>query len=191
MKYIFNILALTILVLSISCEKQEHIGIANNDGTVKITLRSAQMENVGATKSISQLPDEGCDTDYRVRDYWFIQYSSDGSIVGDAKYVEVTGTGDYQTPVLRPEGNNKYYCIFIANTHNPNLNLEFEGYKGTLAAMTQFYKNIESLEDTYNKDHEDIIMSGITTLGANDTELYCKLFRNIAKVTGQLKNNAG
>lgn len=189
MRSLFNIFAVILMLLFVSCDKNEHIGSIATDGRIDVILKSADFENIGTTKSIDQLPDEGVDADYRVKDYWILQYASDGSFIDNAKYIEVVEGEDYKTPVVLPEGDNKYYCLFIANTHNPNLDAEFEPYKGSLASMAKFYRTISTLDDTYNIDEQDLVMSGITQLASTDTQLYCKLYRNIAKVTVQLTNS--
>lgn len=188
MRSLFNIVAVALVVLVVSCEKNEQIPANGTSGSINIILKSAQMENAIGTKSLDKLPDEGTGTDYRVKDYWLIQYASDGKIIGDAKYIETVEGEDYKTPVIIPEGDDIYYCLFIANTHNPELNADFEEYKSTLASMTGFYKNISSLDDTYNVAGEDLIMSGIAKLASTDTQLYCKLYRNIAKITVKITN---
>lgn len=193
MRSLFNILVLALIVLLVSCEKHEQIPENGTNGTINIILKSSQMEDAMFTKAINQLPEEGTESGYKVKDYWFLQYSSNGELVGDAKYIEVAQDEEYKTPVLMPQEGNQYYCLFIANTHNPDLNnpessTGFYQYKGSLASMTNFYKKISSLEDTYNVNEQDLIMSGITKLEPDDTVIYCKLFRNIAKVTVNLTN---
>ena len=194
MRYLFNISAILLMILSVSCEKQEQIVGDGTNESINIVLKCARMESAGSTKSLTQIPDEGTGSGYRVKDYWILQYSSSGDFIDEsAKYVEVTGNSGYKTPVIMPNQGEAYYCLFIANTHNPNLDTEFDGYKHSLASMTKFYKNISDLEDTYNAQAEepDLVMSGISKLNYGATELSCKLYRNIAKLTVELKNNEG
>ncbi|MBE6224570.1 MAG: DUF4906 domain-containing protein [Bacteroidales bacterium] len=192
MRYLYNILAVSLLALLVSCEKHEQIGGYGNDGKVKITLKCAQMESVGGTKSLNpgNLPDEGTGTDYKVKDYWVLQYTSGGVYIDkSAKYVEVSAEEETKTPAIMPLEGEYYYCLFIANTHNPELDKDFEDFKGSLSEMTGFYKSISSLEETYNVTDNDLIMSGVAKLEYGATELKCFLYRNIAKVTVTLKNN--
>ena len=199
MRYLLNILAISMLAVFVSCEKQEQTGLNGTDGNLKITLKCAQLENVGGTKSLDKenLPDEGTDTDYRVKDYWFFEYRSDGTYIDNsAKYIVVGSEEETKTPVVMPQEGEVYYCLFIANTHNqelfdPSINPEFEKYlreDKTLAGMAQFNKIISSLEETYNVAEKDLVMSGVAELKYQANELKCFLYRNIAKVTVKLIN---
>ncbi len=189
MKSLLNILAIFLLLSVTSCEKHEHIVNYGKDGELNIVLSCANMERSGNTKSIQNIPDEGTAQDYHVKDYWLIQYNANGEYIeNSAKYVEASDNTQNRTGALLPKEGEIYYCLFIANTHNPNFFTQMAEYIGTLNSMTQFYKNIASLDDTYNKTEGDLIMSGIAELKSGASELICKLYRNIAKLTVTIKN---
>ena len=195
MKSLLNILAISLIFVLAGCEKHEKIGEFGNEGGVNIILKCIGLESPGSTKSIDegQMPDEGTGNGYKVKDYWVLQYTSGGDFIENSdKYVSVEdGQENYKTPVIMPTEGNAYYCLFIANTHNPELDKEFDEWKGSLSSMRNFYKNIEKLEDTYNIAEKDLIMSGIAELPYGATELYCRLYRNIAKITVELINKEG
>lgn len=196
MRYLYNILAILLLAIFVSCEKQEQVGGYDTDGKLNITLKCVQMESAEATKFLeTPLPDEGTGTDYKVQDYWILQYDSKGNYINNsAQYVVAGSEEEGKTAVVMPEKNQMNYCLFIANTHDPNLSSDFEEFQGSFAAMTQFYNSITSLEETYSvtdKGDKDLIMSGIAELESGAKELKCFLYRNIAKVTVTLDNLKG
>ena len=195
MKSLLNILAISLVFVLVACEKHENYGQNLTDGKVSIKLKCTQLESIGSTKALDQLPDEGIATGYMVKDYWILQYDSNGEFIDkSAQYIKVEeGQNEYWTPVILPKEGEEQYCLFLANTHNPVLDKddEFKKYHSSLSEMAKFYKSITSLEDTYNVAENDLVMSGIAILKYGDTELNCKLYRNIAKVTITLKNNDG
>lgn len=193
MKSLLNILAISLIFALVSCEKQENFMQNSTDGKVSIRLKCTPLESTGSTKALDQIPNEGLATGYMVKDYWILQYTSDGDYIDkSAQYIVVEDNQlEYWTPVILPKEDEEQYCLFIANTHNPVLDKEFEQYKGTLSEMTKFYKGIQSLDQTYNAAENDLVMSGVALFKFGDTELNCKLYRNIAKVTIELNNCNG
>lgn len=138
--------------------------------------------------------EEGTDPEYKVSDFWLIQYNHLGEQISSARYYEKSEfeSGTLSVPVILPADGITYKCVIIANTHS-------EGFGTTLKTATTLdklralYREITVQNDfsiTAADGKRDLLMNCVVDITSATTELNCDLYRNIAKLTLTLTNDA-
>ena len=140
--------------------------------------------------------DECTEKNYKVSDFWLLQYDADGKLVNaDGKpakqYItkEALATKDNKLDIQLPN-NGSYKCVMIANTHDEHLfNSNNKKKYESLDMLKKFTKDVKSFEDTYNnKGKEELYMSYFTEVHNTTKKIVCKFKRNVAKLTVKLNN---
>jgi len=161
------------------------------------TFGAAEAEETAATRAIN--PDEmeeGTGDDYKVTDFWLLQYNHNGSQIGSARYYRMDefDGGDLSVPVILPsESGITYRCVIIANTHSEGFGITL-GQATTLdklKALCQTVVNQDNLSNETTTGKRDLLMNCVVDITSATTQLDCDLYRNVAKLTLKLTNKAG
>lgn len=173
--------------------------------------RSANVQlNVSTASEQGEAPDtraiqpksvnEGTDANYTVSDFWLLEYGADGNLMkvdGSpmVQYITMTELKSNENKLniqLPSEGSSDIYkCVMIANTHDKDFFKKDDTTPyNTLEKLKGFTKDITSFEDTYNSTGgtKDLYLSCVAEVNSTSTSLNCKFYRNVAKLTLQLKN---
>ena len=166
-------------------------------GKRAVTFGAAEAEETATTRAID--PDEmeeGTGSDYKVTDFWLLQYNHNGSQIGSARYYRMDefDGGNLSVPVILPaESGITYRCVIIANTHSEGFGITL-GQATTLdklKALCQSVLNQESLSNETASGKRDLLMNCVVDITSATTQLDCDLYRNVAKLTLNLTNKAG
>lgn len=198
------VLALSVL-LAASCtdESVEQSRPVEEGQEVMVGLSiSAAPESRGmpGTRAIEEeTVDEGTGTDYKILDFWLLEYNQNGLLIGSPRYYVMSELGEpgeenIFIPVIRPaEAGTEYRCVLLANTHSPAFSATLAG-ANTLGKLKTLYKNVRNLSDMYSPENGagtgDLFMSGEVPVRHDTEKLDCQLYRNIAKLTLKLTNAA-
>ena len=191
------VLALSVL-LAASCadESVESRPVEEGQEAMVGLSISAAPESRGmpGTRAIDEeTVDEGTGTDYKILDFWLLEYNQNGLLIGSPRYYVMSELGEeIYLPIIRPaEAGTEYRCMLLANTHSPAFSATLAGAT-TLDKLKTIYKNIRNLSDMYNPGNGtgtgDLFMSGEVPVQHDTEKLDCQLYRNIAKLTLKLTN---
>ena len=195
-------LALAVLMIA-SCteEKFDQPRSADEGREAMVTLRlSTAPETTGmpGTRGIeNETIDEGTDPDYKVEDFWLVQYNGAGYMLGSPRYFtkrDFAGDKEITIPVILPTVDNiAYKCVIIANTHS-------EGFHSTLtnantidklkaiAVPVKEQKDLFITDSESGDSHKCLLMNSVTEVTNQTERLDCELYRNVAKLTLKLEN---
>ncbi len=191
--------ALALMPLLWSCEQDlqepDDFPQAGELVTLPMTLNAMpEFSNNLGTKAV----DENLVSDYKISDYWIIEYNGSGDNAGrvgsPVYYVADPDETDPKVSVMMPEGNEDYTLIILANTHSRGLLSDLSGPKcATLGLMRRYAKPITGLESLYSAGNGtagdgDIYMNGELPFNKNTDVLNFNLYRNVAKLTLTITN---
>lgn len=134
--------------------------------------------------------EEGTSPDYAPDDVWVIQFdgtTESAPLVGLPRYVELSGPTNIQA--VASDSDNT--LIFIANTHNPNIDW---GNITTLALMKLACRTITRESDLHGNNYstkEDLVLSGKYVGVINNGSIRAQLLRNIVRLDFTLRNATG
>lgn len=160
------------------------------EAIVGISLSSAPITS-GIENSRSLPSSDDLDVD-EVKDIWVIEYDNNGAIVGIPKYYDLEDFNDdneVSVSVILPNNETlEYSCVVIANTHIKNAS----DILGDVSTIDKLKKLKFPINVSGNKEIEkkNIFMSSVLTLTHSTTKLECELYRNIARLTFEIKNSS-
>lgn len=164
------------------------------EATVRLSVSAVPMgAGTGGTRAIPDGMDEGTATDYAVKDFWVMEFDDAGNIIGTPQYYtkEKLTDNNIAIPFILPgDANTEYTCVVVANTHTENF-VEAIGNANTLATLKQLGRKITRQDDLCNTGSKDLLMNCVIPVRHDTRRLDCKLYRNVAKLTLTLTNNAG
>lgn len=142
------------------------------------------------SKAVKDPVDEGVSSDYAVADFWFFEYDASDNLIGTPRYYS---TEDFDvlekipiSVILPSSAGVVYKAIVIANTHNPSF-LSSVSYN-TLAALKSSAAMVRSSADLCQGN--DLLMNGAVDIMASTSSIDCFLFRNVAKLSLTIRNEA-
>lgn len=193
------VLALSVL-LAASCTDESvesHPVEEGQEAMVGLSISAApESRGMLGTRAIDEeTVDEGTGTDYKILDFWLLEYNQNGLLIGSPRYYVMSELGEeIYLPIIRPaEAGTEYRCVLLANTHSPAFSVTLAGAT-TLDKLKTIYKNIRNLSDMYNPGNGvgtgDLFMSGEVPVHHDTEKLDCQLYRNVAKLTLKLTNAA-
>lgn len=169
-------------------------GTGGRQATVSLSVSAAPIgAGMPGTRAIPDDIDEGTDKDYKVEDFWLMEYDDKGYIIGTPQYFEWEDLSDGETaiPIILPtDDETEYQCVVVANTHNKVFEAAI-GDASTIDKLKRLGRKIEGPDDLYDKGGKDLLMNCVMPVTSATDRLDCKLYRNVAKLTLTLKNNAG
>ena len=190
-------MALLLLAAAACTEEIPDTGTTDTGGRQATVSLSVSTAPIGAgmpgMRAIPGDIDEGTGKDYQVEDFWLMEYDDKGNIIGTPQYFESKDLTDGETaiPIILPTDNGiKYQCVVVANTHNKVFEAAI-GDASTIDKLKRLGRKIEEPDDLYDKGGKDLLMNCVMPVTSVTERLDCKLYRNIAKLTLTLKNNAG
>lgn len=191
-KYTMQTLAGVLLFAFAACQDDIDNGISSEEGQaaiVNLSLTTVPLEDgMAETKAIPENLNVN-----EIKDLWLIEYDHKGTIIGSPKYYtdnDLNSEEGMSVPIILPDDDLKVYkFVVVANTHSEILEAAL-GDVTTLEKMKALTMTINSQEDLCKKGN-DLIMNGVMDLKSNTTELECKLYRNVAKLSFEVKNAAG
>lgn len=190
-------MALLLLAAAACTEEIPDTGTTDTGGRQATVSLSVSTAPIGAgmpgMRAIPGDIDEGTGKDYQVEDFWLMEYDDKGNIIGTPQYFESKDLTDGETaiPIILPTDDGiKYQCVVVANTHNKVFEAAI-GDASTIDKLKRLGRKIEEPDDLYDKGGKDLLMNCVMPVTSVTERLDCKLYRNIAKLTLTLKNNAG
>lgn len=147
-------------------------------------------DGMPGSRAVGETVNEGTGSDYKVTDFWLLEYNNNGLLIGSPHYYlmsEFTETDDVAVPVILPENGEEYQCVVIANTHSEAFSVTL-GTATTLDKLRSVSMAVRDQSYMYNKTTGDLLMNCIVPVRANTTVLDCQLYRNVAKLTLTLEN---
>ena len=153
--------------------------------------RNGMMENSSKAVDATNLPNEGTDSNYKVKDFWIFEYNSSGKLIASEYQTirDVSENVKTYANLKLPTSGETYSCVLVANTHDGSFP-ELLKNAATLDALKEYGKKITGFSSLYS-DGSDLYMNGIA---ANITSTTAKVdftvHRNVAKLTLDLTNNA-
>lgn len=189
--------ALLLLAAAACTEEIPDTGTTGTGGRQATVSLSVSTTPIGAgmpgTRAIPDDIDEGTEDGYKVEDFWLMEYDDKGNLIGTPQYFESGDLTDGETaiPIILPtDDGTKYQCVVVANTHNKVFEAAI-GDASTIDKLKRLGRKIEGPDDLYDKGGKDLLMNCVMPVTSATDRLDCKLYRNIAKLTLTLKNNAG
>lgn len=162
--------------------------ISGEESTIELSLSSAPV--TAGMNNTRTLPNE-LDVD-KITDIWLIEYDEKETLVGLPKYYDSSAfeNNEVSVSVILPKDEvTEYRCVVVANTHS-NIASDVFGDISTIDKLKAIKKSINvGSNETINKN--DIFMSSVLKLTRSTTSLDCDLYRNIAKLSFEIKNNSG
>ena len=192
-------LMLSLPLLSAACTEETILSgptaTEGREATVRITVSAAPVGVASdGTRTIPDDMDEGSGSDYMVKDFWVMEFDDAGNRIGTPQYYtkgDLTDENNIAIPVILPGAQDKEYkCVVVANTHSDNL-AEAMGEANTIDELMGFGRKVSREEDLCNPVSKDLLMNSVMTIRHDTKSLDCKLYRNVAKLTLHLNNNAG
>ena len=201
MKTINKILALAACCLSVaSCNDenlltQERESWQGND-KISLSLTAAPETRAGDSRAVDVTVDEGTDPGYKIKDFVIFQFDENGNRIVDPKYYEyapdVPGDPGQTIPVVLPTADGVEYTVVVLANYHEKLSASAFADATTLNKLMEKYQKFEKLSDSYkpNGTGYDLLMNGFAKLTKATNSLNMILYRNVAKLTINIDNNA-
>ncbi|MDO4164531.1 MAG: DUF4906 domain-containing protein [Bacteroides sp.] len=162
------------------------------EALVSLSLRAAPESYGTSTRAITEGDvNEGTATDYKVTDFWLLEYNENGVMIGSPRYFlmeEFEEAGSSLPIILPTDESTEYQCVLLANTHAQGFSTTLSTAT-TLSALKAVCQDVSSFADLYTGEN-DLLMNGIVKITSTTESLSCLLYRNVAKLTLQLTNQA-
>ena len=160
------------------------------DGKEAMLLLDISVQKEDASRALDELPDEGTDNDYKVKDFWLLEYDAKGKLVASV-YKEVDQSAEsvkaYVNLKIPADATQTYRCVMIANTHDASFS-ELLSQAQTLDGLKSYGKTVTGFDSMYSTGN-DLYMNDVAESITNaTTSLRFKLHRNVAKLTVKLEN---
>lgn len=162
--------------------------VDGQEAIINISLSSAPVTS-GINNSRALPAESELNVDV-IKDILVIEYDNNGAIIGIPKYYDIDYFVDNEVSVsvILPNNNYiEYCCVVIANTHNNNVT-ETLGDVSTIDKLKALKTPI-NVSGNKAITKSDIYMSAVMPLTRTTTSLDCDLYRNIAKLTFEIKNS--
>lgn len=180
-----------IFILFSSCSENlyEQLKSDINAKDVQLSL-DVKIEKDGLssqTRALDEIPNEGTDLDYKVKDYWLLEYDETGKMIASA-YKTVDGNAEEVKEYVSlkvPKGEETYHCVLLANTHDSSFSDLLE-HAQTIDGLKNFGKKISTFNSLYNSS--DLYMNDVKKITKGTTAVSFTAHRNVAKLTLELKN---
>lgn len=194
----YGLMALVLLIAS-SCSNDMTEPIISDrahgghEKMVDICISAIPMSgDINGSRSIPEGMNEGTAPDYMVEDFWLMEYSDGGILIGTPQYYRSSDLIDNSIaiPLILPDNaTTKYTCVIVANTHSEILSSAL-GDTSTLDKLKALFRKVAKHDDMYLAN-KDLLMNCVIPVTASTTRLDCKLYRNVAKLTLKLTNRSG
>lgn len=197
---LYGLMCLTLLLAS-SCSDSTDAPDSGNPpagskATVSLSISAVPVTATDAgVRAIPDDIDEGTGTDYSINDFWLMEYSDGGTLIGSPQHytaADLTDDGKIAIPLVLPDNAaSEYKCVIVANTHSDILGSALGTDVSTIDKLKALCRKISTQDDLYNTDTRDLLMNCVLPVTSATKELDCKLYRNTAKLTLKLTNSAG
>ena len=149
---------------------------------------------MASSKAVTDEVNEGTDANYKVKDFWLLEYDHQGNKIMEPRYYVMADLDtDFHLPIVLPLTSDlTYTCVVIANTHADALGATLS-QATTLDKLKTVSGSVEALNQVYGTAPDgsyDLPMSCTVDVTRSMTALSCTLYRNVAKLTLKLKNKA-
>lgn len=158
----------------------------DEDSNIGLCLLAAPVTS--GMNNTRALPEE-IDVD-KITDIWLIEYDDNGTLIGLPKYYDSSAFENnvVSVSVILPKDEaTEYRCVVIANTHN-NISNDVFGDISSIYKLKAIKKTI-NVSNYGTSEQNDVFMSNALTLKRSTTSLDCDLYRNIAKLSFEIKNS--
>ena len=191
-------LGLASLVVA-SCTKEPDMcrDAAGGGREAMVSLRfdvAPETPGMASSKAVTDEVNEGTDANYKVTDFWLLEYDHQGNKIMEPRYYVMADlNANFHLPIVLPMNDTTTYtCVVIANTHADALGATLS-QATTLEKLKTVSGSVEALDQVYGTTSNgtyDLPMSCTVSVTRSMTTLSCMLYRNVAKLTLKLKNRA-
>ena len=139
------------------------------------------------TRALGDLPNEGTELNYKIKDYWLLEYDETGNLIVSA-YKTVDDNADEVKAYVSlkvPKGEETYQCVLLANTHDSSFSDLLDNAQ-TIDGLKSYGKKISGFNSLYNSS--DLYMNDVVKITKGTTAVSFTAHRNVAKLTLNLNN---
>lgn len=184
-------------IMSVSCT--DRIKIDHQKDYVVLTLNSVEMENPLETvpertirqKQASKVADVSLSSvteTNEIKYFWLMLFDANKNFIKATYYDHYSSSEGLHFYLEKPKGDDKYTIVILANVKEKDLDVVnlFQGK--TIDEASKYIKTFATIDDL-ERIASPLVKVGKVELGKNDSNLSCKMYNCLAKITLSVENN--